>query len=182
MTAAGEPATATFSPAPRVLAGTAYAIVFSTAGAGQWWISTGVQYAGGELRYRTSPTSAWAGTTDDAAFETLVEPLNDRLPVTTATLSPASANGWWRGPVGLTVSATDLADAGVTGTRCWIDPPARPLTAAAAGSVACPAALTGDAFLILPHAEVAEFYRRRAADTDRWLGGMNKLQRGFEAA
>ena len=32
-----------------------------------------------------------------------------------------------------------------------------------------------------PH-EVAEFYRRRAADTDRWLGGMNKLQRGFEAA
>jgi NAD(P)-dependent dehydrogenase (short-subunit alcohol dehydrogenase family) len=37
-----------------------------------------------------------------------------------------------------------------------------------------------DAFLILPHPEVAEFYRRRATDPDRWLGGMNKLQRSFE--
>jgi NAD(P)-dependent dehydrogenase (short-subunit alcohol dehydrogenase family) len=37
-----------------------------------------------------------------------------------------------------------------------------------------------DGFLILPHAEVAEFYRRRATDPDRWLGGMNKLQRSFE--
>jgi NAD(P)-dependent dehydrogenase (short-subunit alcohol dehydrogenase family) len=37
-----------------------------------------------------------------------------------------------------------------------------------------------DDFLILPHAEVAEFYRRRATDPDRWLGGMNKLQRSFE--
>jgi NAD(P)-dependent dehydrogenase (short-subunit alcohol dehydrogenase family) len=42
-------------------------------------------------------------------------------------------------------------------------------------------ALTGESFLILPHAEVAEFYRLRAADTDRWLGGMNKMQRTFEA-
>ncbi|BCY14904.1 SDR family oxidoreductase [Actinoplanes sp. L3-i22] len=36
-------------------------------------------------------------------------------------------------------------------------------------------------FLILPHPEVAEYYRLRAADPDRWLGGMNKMQRGFEA-
>jgi NAD(P)-dependent dehydrogenase (short-subunit alcohol dehydrogenase family) len=42
-------------------------------------------------------------------------------------------------------------------------------------------ALEGDSFLILPHAEVAEFFRLRAADTDRWLGGMNKMQRTFEA-
>jgi NAD(P)-dependent dehydrogenase (short-subunit alcohol dehydrogenase family) len=42
-------------------------------------------------------------------------------------------------------------------------------------------ALEGESFLILPHAEVAEFYRLRAADTDRWLGGMNKMQRTFEA-
>ena len=41
-------------------------------------------------------------------------------------------------------------------------------------------ALEGDSFLILPHPEVAEYYRLRAADTDRWLGGMNKMQRGFE--
>ena len=43
-------------------------------------------------------------------------------------------------------------------------------------------ALAGDSFLILPHPEVAEFYQRRATDTDRWLGGMNKIQRGFDAA
>lgn len=41
-------------------------------------------------------------------------------------------------------------------------------------------ALEGDSFLILPHPEVAEFYRLRANDTDRWLGGMNKMQRSFE--
>ena len=43
-------------------------------------------------------------------------------------------------------------------------------------------ALKGDSFLILPHPEVAEFYQRRATDTDRWLGGMNKMQRGFDTA
>jgi NAD(P)-dependent dehydrogenase (short-subunit alcohol dehydrogenase family) len=41
-------------------------------------------------------------------------------------------------------------------------------------------AITGDAFLILPHPEVADYYRMRAADTDRWLAGMNKMQRAFE--
>ena len=41
--------------------------------------------------------------------------------------------------------------------------------------------LSGDRFLILPHAEVAGFYAARAADPDRWLAGMNKLQRGLEA-
>ncbi|WP_250027658.1 SDR family NAD(P)-dependent oxidoreductase [Paractinoplanes maris] len=42
-------------------------------------------------------------------------------------------------------------------------------------------ALLGESFLILPHPEVAEFYRLRAAEPDRWLGGMNKMQRAFEA-
>jgi NAD(P)-dependent dehydrogenase (short-subunit alcohol dehydrogenase family) len=41
-------------------------------------------------------------------------------------------------------------------------------------------ALEGDSFLILPHPEAAEYYRRRAADPDRWLAGMNKAQRSFE--
>jgi NAD(P)-dependent dehydrogenase (short-subunit alcohol dehydrogenase family) len=36
-------------------------------------------------------------------------------------------------------------------------------------------------FLILPHPEVARMYAGRAADPDRWLGGMNKLQRHVEA-
>jgi NAD(P)-dependent dehydrogenase (short-subunit alcohol dehydrogenase family) len=43
-------------------------------------------------------------------------------------------------------------------------------------------AVEGDSFLILPHPEVAEFYRRRATDPDRWLGGMNKMQRAFDQA
>jgi NAD(P)-dependent dehydrogenase (short-subunit alcohol dehydrogenase family) len=41
-------------------------------------------------------------------------------------------------------------------------------------------AIEGESFLILPHPEVAEYYKLRAADTDRWLGGMNKMQRAFE--
>lgn len=41
-------------------------------------------------------------------------------------------------------------------------------------------ALHDDRFLVLPHPEVAGYYRTRAAETDRWLGGMNKLQRGIE--
>lgn len=40
--------------------------------------------------------------------------------------------------------------------------------------------LSEDRFLILPHPDVAEYYAARAADPDRWLGGMNKLQRGIE--
>ena len=35
-------------------------------------------------------------------------------------------------------------------------------------------------FLILPHPEVADYYAARAADPERWLGGMNRLQRGYE--
>jgi NAD(P)-dependent dehydrogenase (short-subunit alcohol dehydrogenase family) len=43
-------------------------------------------------------------------------------------------------------------------------------------------ALDGDSFLILPHPEVAEYYRIRATEPDRWLGGMNKIQRSFDKA
>ncbi len=38
------------------------------------------------------------------------------------------------------------------------------------------AALDDDRFLVLPHPEVAGYYAARAADTDRWLGGMRRLQ------
>ncbi|MFE4412403.1 SDR family oxidoreductase [Streptomyces sp. NPDC093064] len=37
-----------------------------------------------------------------------------------------------------------------------------------------------DRFLILPHPEVAGFYRARAADPDRWLTNMNHIQRKWE--
>ena len=38
-----------------------------------------------------------------------------------------------------------------------------------------------DRFLILPHPEVAEYYRTRATEPDRWLTGMNRLQQQWEA-
>ena len=41
-------------------------------------------------------------------------------------------------------------------------------------------ALADGRFLILPHPEVAQMYARRAGDTDRWLRGMNKIQRRAE--
>ena len=36
--------------------------------------------------------------------------------------------------------------------------------------------LAAERFLILPHAEVAEYVRRKAGDYDRWLRGMRRLQ------
>lgn len=41
--------------------------------------------------------------------------------------------------------------------------------------------LSGDEFLILPHPEVAEYAANRAADPDRWLASMNRLQQRLEA-
>ncbi|MFC5012198.1 SDR family oxidoreductase [Nocardioides plantarum] len=38
------------------------------------------------------------------------------------------------------------------------------------------ASLDDDAFLVLPHPEVAGYYAARAASTDRWLAGMRRLQ------
>ena len=36
--------------------------------------------------------------------------------------------------------------------------------------------LAEDRFLVLPHPEVGDYYAARAADTDTWLGGMQRLQ------
>ncbi|MBP2323614.1 NAD(P)-dependent dehydrogenase (short-subunit alcohol dehydrogenase family) [Kibdelosporangium banguiense] len=41
-------------------------------------------------------------------------------------------------------------------------------------------ALRGEKFLILPHPEVADYYAARATQNDRWIAGMNKLQRKVE--
>ncbi|MET9345724.1 SDR family oxidoreductase [Streptomyces termitum] len=42
-------------------------------------------------------------------------------------------------------------------------------------------AMAADRFLVLPHPEVAGFHRARAQDPERWLSGMNRLQRSWEA-
>jgi NAD(P)-dependent dehydrogenase (short-subunit alcohol dehydrogenase family) len=44
------------------------------------------------------------------------------------------------------------------------------------------AACEGDSFYILPHPEVADYYRARAGDPDQWLAIMNGLQRKIEVA
>jgi len=41
------------------------------------------------------------------------------------------------------------------------------------------AGIREERFLILPHPEVAEYVRRKAADEDRWIAGMRKLQRNL---
>ena len=42
--------------------------------------------------------------------------------------------------------------------------------------------LAQERFLILPHPEVLEFFQRKAADYDRWLAGMRRLQARVEAS
>jgi NAD(P)-dependent dehydrogenase (short-subunit alcohol dehydrogenase family) len=42
--------------------------------------------------------------------------------------------------------------------------------------------LAAEKFLILPHAIVAEYVSRRAADHDRWIRGMRRIQAEIEAA
>jgi NAD(P)-dependent dehydrogenase (short-subunit alcohol dehydrogenase family) len=42
--------------------------------------------------------------------------------------------------------------------------------------------LAEENFLILPHPEVAEYFRRKATDYDRWLRGMRRMQAQVDAA
>jgi len=72
----------------------------------------------------------------------------------------------------------DLAGAAGAGAR----------VVAAAGTVMDPgevaeivvAGLREERFLILPHPEVLEFLRRKSADYDRWISGMQRLRRQIE--
>jgi NAD(P)-dependent dehydrogenase (short-subunit alcohol dehydrogenase family) len=64
------------------------------------------------------------------------------------------------------------------------------LVNAQAGAILAPEQVAADAlaairdgrFLVLPHPEVLEFFRRKADDYDRWLAGMRRLQRRAAAA
>jgi NAD(P)-dependent dehydrogenase (short-subunit alcohol dehydrogenase family) len=42
--------------------------------------------------------------------------------------------------------------------------------------------IADERFLILPHPEAADYYVARATDTDRWIGGMNRVQRQLEGS
>ena len=37
------------------------------------------------------------------------------------------------------------------------------------------AVMRSEKFLVLPHPEVAQYFRNKSADYDRWIGGMQKL-------
>jgi NAD(P)-dependent dehydrogenase (short-subunit alcohol dehydrogenase family) len=43
------------------------------------------------------------------------------------------------------------------------------------------AALDRESFLILPHPQVADYMQRKAVNYDRWIAGMAKLKRSFDA-
>jgi hypothetical protein len=40
--------------------------------------------------------------------------------------------------------------------------------------------IADERFLILPHPEAADYYVARATDPDRWIAGMNRVQRQLE--
>ena len=44
---------------------------------------------------------------------------------------------------------------------------------------ACVRAIAAEDFLILPHPEVLDYMRRKTSDYNRWIGGMQKLNRKF---
>ncbi len=70
--------------------------------------------------------------------------------------------------------------------RSGLAPGGAATTVAAQGVIEPPAVaeavvagLADERFLILPHPEVADYVQRKAADPDRWLAGMRRLQARF---
>ncbi len=73
---------------------------------------------------------------------------------------------------------TDMLVAGEPGTASFL------LETAIEPEQVAEAAVQGladERFLILPHPEVAEYFRHKAADYDRWLRGMRRLQAGRQS-
>ena len=42
--------------------------------------------------------------------------------------------------------------------------------------------ISDERFLILPHPEVGDYFQNKAADYDRWIAGMQKLQRSIDGS
>jgi len=64
-----------------------------------------------------------------------------------------------------------VADGGVAGLDGMLEPDA------VADAVV--RGIGAESFLILPHPEVMEYFRRKASDYERWIRGMQRLQARF---
>jgi NAD(P)-dependent dehydrogenase (short-subunit alcohol dehydrogenase family) len=73
-----------------------------------------------------------------------------------------------------TAMTAGVVDGGVAGVNGMLEPEA------VADVVV--AGLDAESFLILPHPEVLEYFRRKASDYERWLNGMRRLQTRFGGA
>ncbi|MFB7665509.1 SDR family oxidoreductase [Kitasatospora sp. NPDC056138] len=69
-----------------------------------------------------------------------------------------------------------LADSGPAGEALL----ARSAVEPAAVAEALLRGIEAETFLVLPHPEVAGYYAARAAEPDRWLDGMNRLQQNID--
>jgi len=79
--------------------------------------------------------------------------------LTVSVLAPQAVN---------TAMTAGIPDGGVAGVDGMLEPEA------VASAVV--EGLEAASFLILPHPEVLEYFRRKAADYDRWIRGMQRLQ------
>jgi NAD(P)-dependent dehydrogenase (short-subunit alcohol dehydrogenase family) len=73
-----------------------------------------------------------------------------------------------------TAMTAGVVDGGVAGVDGMLEPEA------VADAVV--AGIDAESFLILPHPEVLEYFRRKASDYERWLKGMRRLQARFGGA
>jgi len=73
-----------------------------------------------------------------------------------------------------TAMTAGVVDGGVAGVDGMLEPEA------VADAVV--AGIDAESFLILPHTEVLEYFRRKASDYERWLNGMRRLQARFGGA
>jgi NAD(P)-dependent dehydrogenase (short-subunit alcohol dehydrogenase family) len=73
-----------------------------------------------------------------------------------------------------TAMTAGVVDGGVAGVDGMLEPEAV--------AEAVVAGIDTESFLILPHPEVLEYFRRKASDYERWLNGMRRLQARFGGA
>jgi NAD(P)-dependent dehydrogenase (short-subunit alcohol dehydrogenase family) len=73
-----------------------------------------------------------------------------------------------------TAMTAGVVDGGVAGVDGMLEPEA------VADAVV--AGIDAEAFLILPHPQVLEYFQRKASDYERWLRGMRRLQAQFGGA